>query len=304
MTDKENHLLENTRMSFGDHLEELRSRLIKALCGLLVGFAFCLFFGQEIIGYLSQPLLIALQESGLDTRLYIMSLPEAFLTYIKVCIYAGIFITSPWIFYQLWGFVAAGLYPHEKRYVHIFVPFSAALFVLGGIFLIWIVAPLTCNFFIKFCYKFSTPDTTHSFLFQEEAEGTPAPQSPVQSPNASANPPSPPVASARPEETPLVKPMITLQKYVSFILLLAVAFGLSFQMPLVVLLLGQLHIVEIKTFRKIRKYALFAIVIAAALLTPGPDVISQVALAVPMYLLYELGIVLLQFWPKRKASSQ
>ena len=98
--------------------------------------------------------------------------------------------------------------------------------------------------------------------------------------------------------------MITLQKYVSFILLLAVAFGLSFQMPLVVLLLGQLHIVEIKTFRKIRKYALFAIVIAAALLTPGPDVISQVALAVPMYLLYELGIVLLQFWPRRELSTK
>ncbi len=303
MTEHDKDPLENTRMSFGDHLDELRSRLIKALCGLMVGFALCLFFGQDIITMLSQPLLIALKESGLESQLYIMSLPEAFLTYIKVCIYAGIFLTSPWIFYQLWGFVAAGLYPHEKRYVHIFVPFSAALFVLGGIFLIWVVAPLTCNFFIKFCYKFSQPSDPSSFLFPEKPKETPAPNPSVQNPVPPVNSQPPPAPSADQEKPPLVKPMITLQKYVSLILLLAVAFGLSFQMPLVVLLLGQLNIVDIKTFRKIRKYALFAIIIAAALLTPGPDVISQVALAIPMYLLYELGIVLLQFWPKRKISQ-
>jgi sec-independent protein translocase protein TatC len=277
--------------------------MIKALLGLGVGFIVSLLFGQELISILARPALLALQSSGMEPQIYVVSLPESFMTYLKVSMFAGIFVASPWIFRQLWGFIAAGLYPNERRYVQVFVPFATILFILGGVFLIWLVAPITCRFFVEFNKKFPMPDITSSFILPPEMQE----QIPASTePNSLA----PPSAAEKGKESQkeiestrsLLKPMFRLKEYISLILLLALAFGLAFQMPLAVLLLGQLGIVRIETFKKIRKYAVFGIVILAAVMTP-PDVISQVALAVPMYLLYEFGIILLRYWPKRKKSN-
>ena len=301
-------LLAETRMSFGEHLEELRSRLLKSIYGILIGLGVCLYFGGDIFSFLAQPLLVALQSAHLEPQIYVTSLPESFVTYIKVCFYSGIFLASPWVFYQLWIFVAAGLYPHEKRYVHMVMPFSAILFLLGGAFSIWLVAPLSCSYFIKFGTNIPVPEISRNFIYRaltpdaddsRDSETT-GPNSPADeiTKNTSAEAHS---SSEKQNQKPLIKPWFTLQKYVSLIIVLALAFGVAFQMPLVVFFLGRLSLVRLSTLRSVRKYVFFGIVIISAVMTP-PDVLSQIAMAIPMYALYELGLLLLRIWPARERS--
>ena len=290
----------NTRMSFGDHLLELRSRLIKSIYGLIIGCAVAAFFTGDIITFLARPLMIALDVSGNKLELYAISPPEVFLTYIKVCIFSGIFISSPWIFYQMWGFIASGLYPNERRYVNLFVPFSALLFLLGGLFMIFIVAPISFNFFVTFAPRMHLPDISDSlvkkwFFASGEHDKTNAPNNIDQN----VAPGTPPIEDSEKKEIPLIKPIYTLKNYISLVVILVMAFGLAFQMPLVVLMLGRLSIVKLETFTSTRKFIFLGIVIFSAMITP-PDVISQIALSLPMYVLYEFGIIMLRLWPRRK----
>jgi sec-independent protein translocase protein TatC len=300
--------IDDTRMSFGDHLMELRSRMIKSIYGLLTGFILCLFIGKHILAFIAAPLLMALDASGLEPQLYAVSVPEGFLVYVKVSMFSGIFISSPWIFYQLWGFVAAGLYPHERRYVNVFMPFSASLFVLGGIFFMLVVAPISFNFFITFCNKWSMPaDSYNNAIYRRlipaaQEDGSADSPAGQISPDKDAGPTADGKETGSPPQArPLIKPWFTLQSYVSLVIVLALAFGAAFQMPLAVFFLGRLGLVKVKVFRDIRKYVLLGIVIFAALVTP-PDVFSQIALSIPMYFLYELGILLLRFWPAKKTA--
>ncbi len=361
-------VLAETRMSFGEHLDELRSRLIKAIYGLAVGFAVCLYFGGDIIAFLAQPLVAALRASGLEESIYQSRLPEAFVTYVKVALVSGIFVSSPWIFYHLWKFVGSGLYSHERRYVHVVAPFSTVLFIFGGVFFIWVVAPISCNFFIRFGTNIPLPEVSDNFFYRmlyeatakerEESQGGgaegevqdgvgsvaieipvwmdkeavqlegvgggveamwegPRLQLPADEPGAEVRITFPlsereqgvftvvtqpatrsDADSAAKGEKPLVKSWFTLSQYISLIMLLMLAFGIAFQMPLVVIFLGRTSLVTLSALRAGRKYVLFGIVICSALLTP-PDVVSQVALTVPMYLLYEAGILVLWVWPNR-----
>lgn len=287
------------RMSFGQHLEDLRRRMIKSLLGLAIAFAISLYFGGHILGFLASPLLIALRASGLEAQLHIIRVPEQFVTYIKVALFAAIFLSSPWIFYQLWGFVAAGLYPHERRYVNTFMPFSAILFVLGVLFFVVVAAPLSWSFFIRFSTRLEQPEIPDTFISRALEKLQPAEtRGHALDPNSDFD--AADGGRVRPSGGPLVKPIFTLREYINLVLMLGLAFGLAFQMPLVVLLLGRLSLVSLGTLRAYRKYVFFGIVVAAALLTP-PDVFSQIALAVPMYVLYELGIILLRIWPPRSA---
>ena len=288
--------INSTTMSFGDHLTELRSRMIKSIIGLLVGFGVCLFFGSNILGFITTPVLMAMEANGYEPQLISLSPPETFLVFIKTSLIAGLFLSSPWVFYQTWGFVAAGLHKHEQRYVNFFVPFSATLFVLGGVFFIMIVAPISFNFFIKFSSSWQGSDYSDSFFFKQLLGGDKQTVEPAE-PNPAVDTESP-----KDKKKPLVKPTFDIQRYVSLVIVLALAFGLAFQMPLAVFLLGRLSLVKLKTFRSIRKYMLFGIFIFSAMITP-PDVISQIAMSLPMYLLYELGILLLRVWPKRRNSN-
>ena len=299
-TQREPEELPDTRMTFGEHLDELRTCLIRAIYGVVAGFIACLLVGGDIFGFLSRPLLVALQAEGVQPSLYVSSLPEGFITYIKVCLIGGIIISSPWVFYQLWKFVGAGLYPHERRYVHIFMPFSAGLFLAGAMFFLLVVAPLSCSFFIRFSTHFKMPSLHPSFIYKalqsraNDAEKTPEPNALSESAVPAGQSPK-----DQAESKPLINPLFTLQKYVSLIMILSLAFGLAFQMPLVVFFLGRVGIVDLSTFRSCRKYVIFGIVIGAAILTP-PDVVSQIALAMPMYVLYELGIIMVWLWPRPK----
>ncbi|MBN2272192.1 MAG: twin-arginine translocase subunit TatC, partial [Sedimentisphaerales bacterium] len=140
----------DSTMSLGDHLEELRMRLLLALAGIALAFILCAIFGKHIIAFAKWPYTQVMTDLGENPTLGTLAPAEVVISYVKICLISGLIISSPWVFWQLWMFIAAGLYPHEKRYVHLAVPFSAALFVTGALFFIIVVAPICIRFFIKF----------------------------------------------------------------------------------------------------------------------------------------------------------
>lgn len=228
-------------MSLGDHLEELRIRIIYALIGLAAATIVGFYFGSTIIKFVEQPYIDAM---GPDARLQSLAPTDGFVSYMKISIITGVVISSPWIFYHLWMFVSAGLYPNERKYIHIAVPFSTVLFIAGALFFILAVAPLTLSFLVK---------------FNEAVIG--------------------------------VSSNFTFKDYVSFITTLMLVFGFAFQTPIAIYFLNKTGLVSIKALRSSRKYVLLAVFVVAAIVTP-PDVISQVTLAVPLYMLFELGIII------------
>ncbi len=243
-----NDELSKSTMSLGDHIEELRWRLIYALAGLVICTVICMIFGTHLVNYLQEPY----RAIEPDKPLVALAPADAFIGYMKVSAIAGVIFSSPWIFYHLWNFAASGLYAREKRYVQIAVPFSSGLFVAGALFFFYAVAPLSLGFFLKF----------------GELIG--------------------------------VEPSWTFQKYISFITTLMLVFGLAFQTPIAIFILNRTGLISISAFKNSRKYVFLAMFVIAAVATP-PDVISQITLALPLYALFELGIVLCRI--KRKKDE-
>lgn len=264
-------------MSLGDHLEELRIRMILALAGLLLGLVVCLFFGKYLISVLETPYNKAMgvhnnssmgdpnntrlaQNEGDETErpgpagLQTKKPAEGFITYIKICLVFGLLLTSPWVFWQAWTFVSAGLYRHEKKFVHVVSPVSAVLFVTGALFFLFIVAPLAMTFFIKFNERLNLS----SFWMFED--------------------------------------------YINMILMLTLVFGLAFQMPIAIVFAERMGLVSIETLVNGRKYVVVALTVIAAIATP-PDVISQISLFIPMYALFEGGIIACRFLDRKNTRS-
>lgn len=161
MTDggnKQDH--QDRSMTLGEHLEELRARVMLSLMGLSVAVVVCLFFGTWIIAFMEKPYIDAM---GVQARLQSLSPADGFTSYMKITAIAGVILSSPWIFYQLWMFVSAGLYPHEKRYVYIVTPFSAGLFILGALFFVFIIAPATLKFLVNFNKTILGVDSNFTF---------------------------------------------------------------------------------------------------------------------------------------------
>jgi sec-independent protein translocase protein TatC len=188
--------------------------------------------------------------------LQIIAVAAGIVSYIKIALIAGLLLSSPWVFYQLWMFVAAGLYPHEKRYVNIAAPFSAVLFVAGALFFLIVVAPLTLKFLVTFNKKIL--DANSQFTFQH---------------------------------------------YISFISHLMLVFGLAFQTPSAIFFLNRTGLVSIAALNRSRKFIVLAIVIVAAMATP-PDWVSQVTLAIPLYILFEFGVLLSYISNRKRKKSQ
>ncbi|HEX8914529.1 MAG TPA: twin-arginine translocase subunit TatC, partial [Humisphaera sp.] len=211
---------------------------------------------------------------------------------------------GPWMLYQLWQFVAAGLYPHERKYVVKYLPYSLVLLVLGMAFMYFVVLPITLEFFIGFNIGPSISLVPPSVIDQSAA-GRP----PVIVPTLQGDPPNPvngqiwidlvqhrvkvmfdgSIRSMQFGSDQLVSPIITLDKYIDMVLSMLTGFGIAFQLPLVVLLLERIGIIDVAGLRKFRKYAYFIISIIAAVIVP--DVVGgMLALMVPLIGLYELGI--------------
>ncbi len=231
------------RMTLGEHLDELRKRLIYALIGLVVGMAVSLAFGRWIIEVLKAPYIQVMHEFGENADLAVLDFSSGFVTYLKISLICGLVVSSPWIFYQLWMFVSAGLYPKERRYVLFAVPLSAGLFVCGAAFFLFALAPGVLRFLLGFNHWLG------------------------------------------------LKPAITFQNHVGFMTSMMLIFAVAFQTPLLVLLLVKMGVVSLKTLNKYRRHVIVIILIIAAIVTP-PDPFSQIALALPLWLLYELGILL------------
>ena len=324
--------VETSRMSFGDHLEELRGRLIKALTGVALGSILCLIIGRDILEIIYRPLLQVQFANGLQPSLQVLAPPAAFIAYLKIGFLSGLILSMPWVTYQLWLFVASGLYQKERHFMVLLFPATAGLFVLGVMFLYFIVLPIVLNFFISFNKKFEPPGLTatgfRSLLLPGPPEASAATgavgdlQVPLLSEDPSALSPgdvwvntttrrlmvntSSGIMSIALEPgtmSPAMHSQFALDFYISFVLMLALAFGIAFETPVVVFFLAWTGIVTTAAMGRARRYVLFGTVIAAAMLTP-PDVISQILLAGPMYLLFELGILVARITERQPVTSR
>lgn len=252
MADKRN---ENdlASMSLGDHLDELRSRLMLGLAGLAVAIVVSLAAGKWFLAIILSPYQAAMADAEMDVKLQAIEVAEPFMVYMKAVVVLAVLLSSPWLFYQIWAFISAGLYKHERRFVRLAAPASAVLFVVGVMFFLLAIAPMVFQFFVQF-----NPGIEHVY-----------------------------------------QPQLT--KAVNFVLTLALVFGLAFQTPIAIVFAERMGLVSVETLRRVRKYVLLVVFIVAAMATP-PDVVSQVALAVPLYLLYEGSIIVCSLWRKKRKA--
>jgi sec-independent protein translocase protein TatC len=334
----EDDMFKDSRMSFGDHIEELRTHLWRAIMGLVI----CMFIGfvldqigdaldrpwigigKPAMGIIKAPVEKALNEfydrrlqrlereskgrenypdnpttpqpvqvhiskeqmailRGVDPsqipndvdvimvmkpeeiykmnariqnvirpqELTTLTAMEGFMVYFKVTLVCGLVIASPWVFWQIWSFIAKGLYPHEKKYVHIYLPVSLGLFLAG----------------VVLCQVVVLPRTVSALLWFNDFLG--------------------------------FTPQLRLNDWLSLAIMLPLVFGVSFQTPLVMLFLERIGIFDVSTYKSKRKYAIFALAVFAMIITPTPDALTMCALWIPMCLLYELGIWMCYFMPGR-----
>lgn len=238
--------------SFMSHLVELRDRTIKSLLVVLVFFAVCFYFSGDLMRFLSLPLYQALPEG---TRPIFTDQAGAFFTLTKLAFLAALLVSLPWVLYQIWAFVAPGLYEHEKRFALPLIVSSVFFLLVGISFAYLFVLPAAYKFFFSFASQ------TGADVMQD------------------------------------------LQKYWDFTLSIFFGFGLTFEVPVVEMLLVKLGMVTTKQLREARRYVVVGAFVVAAVLTP-PDVLSQFMLAVPLVLLYELGIFLAGFVTARSRNPE
>lgn len=334
-------LFDDSVMTFGEHLEILRTHLIRAILGLFVAMAATLYYGESLVVFIRMPIDRALKasnivaeegqdipklsfwqmlqqsftpagltaeqqrkldeqsdpvlqktitmeipatelasqlhalapevypEAPLELKDKTLKLPatstafadlrdavrridspitlnvqEAFMTYLKVAFVSGLILASPWIFYQMWLFVAAGLYPHEQKYVYTYLPMSIFLFLGGAVFCYYAVLPTVLQFLLGFNVRMG-------LLAQ-----------------------------------------IRISEWISFAIMMPLMFGISFQLPLVMLFLQKISIFGVQDYRDKRKISILAITILSMVLTPTPDPMSMLMMMLPLLALYELGIQL------------
>lgn len=243
-------------MTFLEHLIELRQRLLICFVTWGVAFVGCYTISETLFLFCVQPLAEAFQgEEG--RRLIFTGLTEAFLTYLRLSLYASFFIVFPLIAVQIWRFIAPGLYANEKK---AFLPFMVAtpfLFLLGACMAYYGVCPLAWKFFLSF----ETPAQAGQLAIQLETR---------------------------------------VSEYLSLMLKLVFAFGVSFQLPILLTLLVRAGLISLNNLKQNRKYAFLGIVVFAAIITP-PDLISPISLSIPLYALYELSILLAAYSTKKRA---
>ena len=233
--------------TFLSHLIELRERLVRSIIVFAIACAPALYFSAELYDVLAYPLMQSLPQGS---RMIATGVITPFLIPMKIAFMAGFIIALPFILYQIWAFVAPGLYSHEKKLVLRLVVSSTVLFVLGMVFCYFIVFGKVFTFISSF-----------------------APKSITVAPDIEA--------------------------YFNFVLGMFMAFGLAFEVPVVVVVLVLAGLVTVAQLREWRGYVVVAIFVVAAVVTP-PDVVSQIALALPMCFLYEVGILLGQAIEKRR----
>jgi len=239
----------NTSDTFISHLIELRDRLLHIVAGIVLTFI-CLFpFANDIYSLLAHPLLQQLPHGG---QMIATAVTTPFFVPMKVAMLSAFVISLPYTLYQVWAFVAPGLYQHEKRFAAPMIMLSTLLFLLGMAFAYFLVFPVVFGF----------------------------------------------ITGTAPEG---VAVMTDIGNYLDFVITLFLAFGIAFEVPVVVVVLVKLGFVQIATLKEVRSYVVVGAFVAGAILTP-PDIISQFMLAVPLWLLYEAGILAAGFVTAKSES--
>jgi len=307
-------------MSLGEHLEELRGCVARSLIALVVACLACIWPAKYLLELIARPVMLVLRRHGQPESFLATSPVESLLVYIKVVLIFGLVLSGPYILYQLWSFVAAGLYRHERRWVRHLVPASVSLFLLGVVFMYLFALLLSLNFLVWFSGWLPLPSANPNAL-ERALLHIPKAQIPASQPGISQaptvpflpeDPPDPPVGAtwvnvtdgrlkvrwpdqtysvqlAREDRRALVTTHFRIGEYLSFVLILTIGFGTAFQTPLVVLFLARTGLVPVETLRKYRKIVILVIVFVAGLLAP-PDLFSHLAISIPMWLLFELGM--------------
>jgi len=247
MSEEPEKLVEGTLIS---HLLELRDRLIRAIIAVAVAFLPCMFYSNQIFTFVATPLKEKLPKG---TQLIATTVMSPFTTPFKLSLFVALFLAMPVVIYQLWAFVAPGLYRHEKRFAVPLLISSILLFYIGIVFAYFFVFPVMFQFFAA-----STP---HG-----------------------------------------VAMMTDISAYLDFVLTMFLAFGAAFEVPVAVVLLVLTGVVKLEKLKENRGYVLIGIFIVAALLTP-PDAVSQCIMAIPMYLLYEGGLLMARILSKMRRET-
>jgi sec-independent protein translocase protein TatC len=242
---------EQSRMSFLDHLEELRSRLLRATLAIIAAFAVSLYFAEDLFSLLAAPL-TKLLPTGF--KLVYTSLPDPFFVYLKVSFVVGVFAVIPYVIYQLWAFIRPGLFPKERKLAVPFVILATSLFYLGAAFAYFLVFPAAFKFFLGF-------------------------------------------------QTTELAPMINIRDYVSLAMVFLLAFCAIFETPIIIVFLGLIGLFDSGQLRRGRRYFIVIAFIIGAILTPTPDPFNQTLMAVPMLLLYEVGIRFLAIIERKRARD-
>lgn len=316
-------------MPLGDHLDELRRRLLKCIAGVAVACVFTFWFYFDLISWLAQPLLHAQDAMGFAPGTQTLEATAGFTSVVlPVCLIGAALLAAPWILFQGWRFVAGGLYRHEKRAAHLLAPFSTVMLALGIAFTYYILLPVSLLFFLNFASRYppielGEPGPIARLLLGAYDRRDPlvAAETPGPSADLSARP-ALPVFAEDPADAPdgalwihagsgklkvrvgdtvrsialerdnLLTPRVELGQFVRFAVNMMLGVVVAFQLPVVMLVAGWTGLVQSAQLAPFRKYALFASFLAGALLTPT-DLTSMFVLAVPLYLLYELGLVLM-----------
>jgi len=246
----DNELAVSGKMSFLDHLDELRRRLIVAIAAMGISFILCWIFHEPIYDFLSVPIT---QHLG-DNKLTYLSPTEPFSIYMKASFYAGVFLASPAILWQVWLFISPGLYAREKKYALPFLFSSSILFMLGGVFAYYIALPMTLDFLTNFGDRFQAA--------------------------------------------------VTATKYFDFALVVILGSAIIFEIPILIFFLSILGIVNARFLLRNLRYAVLIIFIVAAVITPTPDIPTLMVFAMPMLLLYMVGVLVAWIFGKKRLRNE
>lgn len=230
--------VEEEKLSFTDHLEELRNRLVRSFIAIAVCSGIAYVFKEKLFDILTQPLISVMPHEG---KIIFTGLPEAFFTYLKVSLLTGCFMAMPVILFEFWMFVAPGLYKKERLLLAPAIILSTIFFVGGALFGYFVVFPWGFEFFLG---------------FQSET----------------------------------IQALPSMKEYLGFVSKLIIAFGIAFELPIIITCMSAIGLVTPAFLRKNRKYALVLFFICGAILTP-PDVVTQIMMALPLIFLYELSII-------------
>ncbi|MEM1446246.1 MAG: twin-arginine translocase subunit TatC [Planctomycetota bacterium] len=317
-------------MPLGDHLEELRGCVIRALVGVFVIFFVMVLppVAMRVIAWLARPLLSAMHEANYPPQTIVTDATAGFTTvYLPVSFISALIVASPWVLYQVWRFVAVGLYANERRAVHILVPFSTFMTALGVGFTYYVMLPVALMFFLSFAKLYpqvepGEPGYVMSLL-TGSFYGSDRPDPLTFEDPATAIIPALPVLSGDPDplldgmvwidgptgtlrtavngrvivqtaaKPQLMTPLPKVDEYIRFAAYLGLGVVVAFQLPVLMLVTGWTGLIDPDWIAKGRKYALFVCVCLGGILTPT-DLLSMAVLSVPLYGLFELGLILMR----------